>query len=86
MANESTAKPRVGLLIGDPCGIGPEDFAKVLAGDQPNPAFDIIVTTGHGTAFDIVGQGEANPIPLARAISIAGMIAQNSDMYASRRA
>ena len=54
MANESTAKPRVGLLIGDPCGIGPEDFAKVLAGDQPNPAFDIIVTTGHGTAFDIV--------------------------------
>ena len=74
MANESTAKPRVGLLIGDPCGIGPEDFAKVLAGDQPNPA------------FDIVGQGEANPIPLARAISIAGMITHNSDMYASRRA
>ena len=86
MANESTAKPRVGLLIGDPCGIGPEDFAKVLAGAQPNPAFDIIVTTGHGTALDIVGQGEANPIPLARAISIAGMIAHNSDMYASRRA
>ena len=86
MANESTAKPRVGLLIGDPCSIGPEHFAKVLAGDQPDPAFDLIVTTGHGTAFDIVGQGEANPIPLARAISIAGMITHNSDMYASRRA
>ena len=54
MANESTAKPRVGLLIGDPCGIGPEHFAKVLAGDQPDPAFDLIVTIGHGTAFDIV--------------------------------
>ena len=86
MANESTAKSRVGLLIGDPCGIGLEDFAKVLAGDQPNPALDIIVTTGHGTAFDIVGQGEANPIPLARAISIAGMIAHNGGMYASRSA
>ena len=86
MANESTAKPRVGLLIGDPCGIGPEDFAKVLAGDHPNPASDIIVTIGHGTAFDIVGQGEANPIPLARAISIAGMIAHNGGMYASRSA
>ena len=62
MANESTAKPRVGLLIGDPCGNGPEHFAKVLASDQPNPAFDLIVTTGHGTAFDIVGQGEANRV------------------------
>lgn len=86
MANESTAKPRVGLLIGDPFGIGPEHFAKVLAGDQPDPAFDLIVTTGHGTAFDIVGQGEANPIPVARAISIAGMIAHNGGMYASRGA
>ena len=84
MANESTAKPRVGLLIGDPCGIGSERFAKVLAGDQPNPAFDLIVTTGHGTAFDIFGQGDANPIPLARAISIAEMIAHNGGIYASR--
>ena len=86
MANKSTAKPRVGLLIGDPCGIGPEHFAKVLAGDQPDPAFDHIVTTGHGTAFDIVGQGKANPIPLARAISTAEMIAHNGGMYASRGA
>ena len=86
MANESTAKPRVGLLMGDPCGIGPELFAKVLAGDQPDPAIGLIVTTGHGTAFDIVGQGKANPIPLACAISIAGMIAHNGGMYASRGA
>lgn len=86
MANESTAKLRGGLLIGDPCGIGPEHFAKVSAGDQPDPAFDLIVTTGHGTAFDIVGQGEANPIPLARAIPIAGMIAHNGGMYALRGA
>ena len=56
MANESTAKPRVGLLIGDPCGIGPEHFAKVLAGDQPDPAFDLIVTTGHANAIIVCSQ------------------------------
>ena len=62
----------------------PED-AKALTAIS-STAFDLIVTTGHGTAFDIFGQGDANPIPLARAISIAEMIAHNGDMYASRGA
>jgi 4-hydroxythreonine-4-phosphate dehydrogenase len=34
---------RVGLLLGDPCGIGPELVAKLLAGDELDPAAATIV-------------------------------------------
>ena len=58
------------------------EFERGIAihGGSPVPT----VTTGHGTAYDIVGQGKANPIPLKRAITVAGNIARNSGMYAAR--
>ena len=55
-------KPRVGLLLGDPCGVGLEVAAKLLA--RPD-------TVARGTAFDIVGQGIANPEPMIRAFDMA---------------
>ncbi len=57
------------------------EFERGIAihGGSPVPT----VTTGHGTAFDIVGQGKANHTPLVRAVSIAGMIANNDRMYTS---
>ncbi len=35
--------PRVGLLLGDPCGIGPEIVAKLLRDEDPDPAVATVV-------------------------------------------
>jgi 4-hydroxythreonine-4-phosphate dehydrogenase len=68
-------KPRIGLVLGDPCGIGPEIAMKRLGFDRgvtvlaglPFP----VTTPAHGTAFDIVGQGSANPEPISHAFDVA---------------
>lgn len=59
------------------------EFERGIAihGGSPVPT----VTTAHGTAFDIVGEGSANPEPLARAISVAAKIANNRELYAGRQ-
>ena len=58
------------------------DFDRGISihGGTPVPT----VTTAHGTAFDIVGTGRANPDALARAITVAARIAHNRDMYDGR--
>ncbi len=58
------------------------DFDRGISihGGTPVPT----VTTAHGTAFDIVGTGRANPEALARAITVAARIAHNRDMYDGR--
>jgi 4-hydroxythreonine-4-phosphate dehydrogenase len=35
--------PRVGLLLGDPCGIGPELVAKLLAGDLDREVLTVVI-------------------------------------------
>lgn len=46
-------------------------------GGSPVPT----VTVGHGTAFDIVGTGKANPRGLIRAIETAAVIGSNRGLY-----
>lgn len=48
------------------------DRGIAIHGGSPAPT----VTTAHGTAYDIVGKGLANPTPLKRAISVAAKIAR----------
>ena len=43
MSRSSLEKPRVGLLMGDPCGIGPELVAKVFSDEKRDPNVDLIV-------------------------------------------
>ena len=75
--------PRIGLLLGDPCGVGPEVAAKLLARPETATRADVLVlgdrdvfAAGQRAAFDIVGQGKANPEPMVRtfdmALSLAG--------------
>ncbi|MQA66282.1 MAG: 4-hydroxythreonine-4-phosphate dehydrogenase PdxA [Alphaproteobacteria bacterium] len=42
-----TTKPRIGVLLGDPNGIGPELAAKLLAADGVRAAADIVVIGDH---------------------------------------
>ena len=58
------------------------EFERGIAihGGSPVPT----VTTGHGTAYDIVGKGLANPKALKRAIAVAANIGRNRDMYLER--
>lgn len=58
------------------------DRGVVIHGGSPVPT----VTTAHGTAYDIVGQGKANPQPLIRAVALAAKIAHNRELYAGRAA
>lgn len=58
------------------------DRGVVIHGGSPVPT----VTTAHGTAFDLVGQGKANPRPLARGVALAAKIAHNRALYAGRAA
>jgi 4-hydroxy-L-threonine phosphate dehydrogenase PdxA len=51
--------PRVALLPGDPCGIGPELVARLVAGDELDP----------GVATIIIGE----PRVLARGAEVAGV-------------
>ncbi len=53
------------------------DRGFVIHGGSPVPT----LTTAHGTAFDIVGTGKANPVPLSRCISTASMIARNRALF-----
>jgi len=46
-------------------------------GGSPVPT----VTVGHGTAFDIVGKGVANPQAMQRAIEVAAIICSNRGLY-----
>ena len=56
MANESTAKPRVGLLIGDPCGCTPPQPPE--SGDlQPTECFQHCC--GAVEPLDILAAGNA---------------------------
>lgn len=43
MTRSHDAKPKVGVLLGDPCGIGPELVAKVLADTSFDPAAELIL-------------------------------------------
>jgi len=54
-----TEKPQVGLLLGDPGGIGPEVLAKLLALDEPR----------HEARITIIG----DPAVFARGCEIAGV-------------
>ncbi len=76
------SKPRIGLVLGDPCGIGPEIVAKLLARPEVAARADRgvtvlaglpfpVTTPAHVTAFDIVGQGSANPEPISHAFDVA---------------
>jgi 4-hydroxythreonine-4-phosphate dehydrogenase len=49
------------------------DRGVTLLGGLPVP----IATCAHGTAYDIVGQGKANPLPLSNAFTLAARIARN---------
>ena len=42
-ASEIMPKPRIGLLLGDPCGIGPEVAAKLLARPDTTARADVLV-------------------------------------------
>lgn len=53
------------------------DRGFVIHGGSPVPT----LTTAHGTAFDIVGAGKANPVPLSRCVSTASMIARNRALF-----
>ena len=54
-----TGVPRVGLLLGDPCGIGPELVARLVTGGELDP----------GVATVVIGE----PRLLARGAEIAGV-------------
>ncbi len=56
------------------------DRGVVIHGGSPVPT----VTTAHGTAYDIVGHGKANPQPLARCVKLAARIAHNRALYEER--
>lgn len=58
------------------------DRGVVIHGGSPVPT----VTTAHGTAYDIVGQGKANPQPLSRGVALAAKIARNRALYEGRAA
>ncbi len=48
-------KPRIALVMGDPCGIGPELTLKLLAEPDVTAAADIVVVAGR----EVYGGGEA---------------------------
>lgn len=60
------------------------DFDRGISihGGTPVPT----VTTAHGTAFDIVGTGRANPEALCRSIAVAARVAGNRKMYEEQTA
>ena len=61
---EAEMKPRVGLLLGDPTGIGPELVAKLLAGFPVHEHADLVVI-GDRRYFEM-GQRIAGPSLAAR--------------------
>ncbi len=72
--------PRIGLMLGDMTGIGPEinaiSFAPLNKGVTVTASLKTVFTTpAHGTAFDIVGQGKADTGALEQALRIATKMA-----------
>jgi len=71
--------PIIGLMLGDMTGIGPEISAKLLGfnkGVTVTAGLKTVFTTpAHGTAFDIVGEGRADPGALEHALRIAAKLA-----------
>ena len=58
-----TNRPRIGITLGDPRGIGPEVTAAALGGRAPDEAeFRLIGPTGLAEAGDLEGLGEWEPV------------------------
>jgi 4-hydroxythreonine-4-phosphate dehydrogenase len=61
----TTRKPRIALVMGDPCGIGPELTLKLLAEPAITAAADIVVVAGrrvYRTGENIVGHSVSCPV------------------------
>ena len=58
-------KPRIALVMGDPCGIGPELTIKLLSQEDVTAAADIVVVAGHQVysgGEDVAGIGVDCPV------------------------
>ena len=71
--------PTLGVMLGDVTGIGPEIAAKVLGFNKGVTVTaglkTVFITPAHGTAYDIVGQGKADPGAMEHALQLAAKIA-----------
>ncbi|HEX2523520.1 MAG TPA: 4-hydroxythreonine-4-phosphate dehydrogenase PdxA, partial [Terriglobia bacterium] len=81
-------KPRIGLLLGDPTGIGPELVAKLLALPETLAQADVLVIGDrrlYQRGIDIAGTADIHPqfleYPAARTDHVLGKASAEAGLY-----